>query len=327
MDKRIFITLIAIIVLIGAFIGMRFMLSDQCETPEVELEPAAPSTGQIVKFTCTNASENIAWDFGDGKSSSGKSTEHRFDTAGTYHVTINVNEKCSSVKEVIVRMPRKVETVKPSVIVPGAIHAGDDVTFTETTPGVTGWKWQVQPGTEKSEGPDFKLAFKNPGDYKIVVSIAGDFITGADTIPVKVLKAEYKPQPKKEANRRAAEQKRLADEKRKSDELSKKSSAAEKAAREAEFKERFMDIANLLHDNMKGEKASDDWQAIIAPQLCSSPVPMVQWHNSGGSDSIVRFSTFRRYMISNQYKVEKVDGIDKGSDNCVKRVRIVVTAN
>jgi PKD repeat protein len=57
--------------------------------------PNAPIDNQDVFFDASLSSGDIAsfsWDFGDGRHGSGMTTEHKFDAAGTYHVTLTITD-------------------------------------------------------------------------------------------------------------------------------------------------------------------------------------------------------------------------------------------
>ena len=89
MDKRVFISLIGVIIFFGVLFAFKKYVLNTCVPPEFALETEHPLVGQGVKFQCTNADgENISWDFGDGKKSSGTETEveHVYNTTGTYTV-------------------------------------------------------------------------------------------------------------------------------------------------------------------------------------------------------------------------------------------------
>jgi PKD repeat protein len=58
--------------------------------------PAAPIDNQDVFFDASTSSGAIAsfsWDFGDGRSGSGMTAEHKYDAAGTYHATLTISDQ------------------------------------------------------------------------------------------------------------------------------------------------------------------------------------------------------------------------------------------
>ncbi len=321
MDKRIFITLIAIILLIGAFIGIRAMLGNQCQIPEITVEPASPEAGQIVKFSCTNTEDNITWNFADGKSSSGSTAEHRFDSPGTYNVSAKVNDDCSNSKEVIVREQRKVVTVAPVISMPSEIHAGEEARFSETTSGAGLRKWTVKETNETGEGETFSTTFKSQGKYHLSVSLSGNYVTGDSTYSIDVLKAKpvvkpapvYIPEPPKP---KPVKPKPEPEPKPKPEP---KPAPTPKPARylsDDDFTTRFEQIAKGLGPgNADIGQAADDWRDVIAPQVCSGQFLTILIGDQPLSDS-----DFRRRLISGQTSDVEVSKIVRGNDNCVSKV-------
>ena len=77
--------------------------------PVIEFFPSAPVVGGAVTFDGTGTivtnvpADTVAvsyrWDFGDGTKASGSTTEHAYETAGTYDVTLRVIDSAGRVGE------------------------------------------------------------------------------------------------------------------------------------------------------------------------------------------------------------------------------------
>ncbi|HKR07423.1 MAG TPA: PKD domain-containing protein [Bacteroidia bacterium] len=209
MDKRVFITLLGVIVLVGAILTFQ-RLNIKCEPPAIKFEPSNPVVGERVTFTITSATEDIiTWDFGDSAVSSGPTAYHAYKLPRVYNVRAIIKEDCATPLEVNVGLPREMEIVIPSVSFPSVIHANEMVTFSEQTTDASVWNWKVNQTGETHQGQTFNPTFKNPGKYSVSVSINGKYVQGDTTFEVTVLKAMIDPsieanRLKKEAEERAA---------------------------------------------------------------------------------------------------------------------------
>ena len=328
MDKRIFITLIAIILLIGTFIGIRTMLNPQCEPPEVSIVPSRSEPGQLVKFTCMNADENVTWSFGDSKSASGKVTDHRFDAAGTYTITVKTDEECSVTVEYIVSAPRTVESIKPRVGIPEEIIARQPVKFKGLTEDATGWKWIVKETGDSGSGPEFTTTFKARGPYTLYVSIDGNYKKGADTIkltvvnPAPVVIPTPTPKPKpvpvpKPAPKPKPEPKPLPP-------------PAAEFLPNAEFQIEFKKIGNGIASTIAAEsdEASDAWASVIQKEVCTTPPTMVELTDQDGVKETIRLDEFKLQLINRQHTIKKAEVMERGvNPRCVKKIKVEVTTH
>jgi PKD repeat protein len=63
--------------------------------PAFTATPGSPEVGQTVLFDASTSQGTIVdyrWNFGDGSTASGRTTQHRYDTAGTYVVSLTVSD-------------------------------------------------------------------------------------------------------------------------------------------------------------------------------------------------------------------------------------------
>lgn len=361
MDKRVFFILIGIIVLVGAVLGIRIMLSEDCEPPEITISPLTPEVGQAVTFTCTNADENISWDFGDQGKSSGKDASHVYKTNGSFTVKAAIGD-CENTKEVVVIQKREMVRVTPSLVMPTEVHAGESITFSEVTPEVDSWKWTIKETNASSEGSSFTTSFGTMGTFTVSVSLRGKFVSGDTTFTVNVLKALPKQPDTKEIDKRKEEQRIAAEKKRqealaiaaknaeqnKIAEKERKAEAARlakekrdealaaKAAKDAaanaakaaetrkfisddEFKQKFVSIANDLHDD---ENASAGWKDYIVGATGDAGSMLVTIQ---GSDKPIKLESFKNIQItsSTPYKVAGVTKITRGPKNNIVAITII----
>ncbi len=335
MDKRIFITLIAVILLIGAFIGIRSMLSNHCEIPEITIDPALPEAGQLVKFSCSNSEENISWNFGDGKTSSGASVEHLYEASGVYNVVAKVDNECSNTKEVTIRDPRKVVTIAPVINIPSEIHAGEEAKFSETSSGASIRKWTLKETNETKEGESFSTTFKNQGIYHLAVSVSGNYVIGDSTFAITVLRPKpvVKTGPSEEelAARRLKQQEdqqRAEDARRRRAEENKNREAnnapkAKAFLNDAEFTAKFEQVVkDLGPDNKDKGQASDDWRDVISKQVCSGQFLQIGMLDETGKQTLISDTDFRRRLMTGQTSEVIVSRIERGKDNCISKILI-----
>ncbi len=308
MDKRVFIILIGLIVLIGAILGIRSMLGETCEPPEISYDPSSPETGQVIKFTCINADEKITWIFSDGSTSSGKITEHKFDSAGTFTVKTTVGDDCNSTKEIIVRSPRKVEKVQLSFSHPTEIFANQLVTFSDQTPEASNWKWKVLETGDSSSGMSFNYTFKKAQKYNVQLTVSGQYINGDTTFLVEAFKPKPVPVTKPKPDK-------------------------DKLMTDAVFKEKFMSIANDLHlketnklDSGK-PNPSNEWKDSILNQFSSGQSLIVDLTDDSNDKELIKAEDFKRRMLTGRYTILQVIGLERGKNKFVVRVTIKVKSN
>ncbi len=73
---------------------------------EVQLSPPEPAPGEPVLLQ-TTVLGNVSWDFGDGRTATGRSVSHTFPYPGIYHVTVYQGQVAAATTDVVVRIPEE----------------------------------------------------------------------------------------------------------------------------------------------------------------------------------------------------------------------------
>lgn len=117
-------------------------------------------------FTCTSASSDLSWNFGDGKTGIGISIPNQYVQAGTYHVTLKDNTTgLSTTKDIIVNpVPKSSFSISAN-----SSCTGTPITFTSTSSSETPiilYQWDFGNGTgiSKSE-PSTSFSYNSSGTF------------------------------------------------------------------------------------------------------------------------------------------------------------------
>ncbi len=172
-------------------------------TAEFEFSPTSPQAGQTIYFNAWKSKPatgrtivSYDWDFGSGRTASGITVEKRYDTAGTYKVTLTVTDdagkKGVASKDVTVGSAGAV--VADFTFSPTSPAVGQAVFFnaaSSTTPAgttITSYAWDFgDGGTGTSVTPSQSHTFAAAGTYVVRLTItnsAGQTATTTKNVTV-----------------------------------------------------------------------------------------------------------------------------------------------
>lgn len=155
--------------------------------PRFTVTPPAPIDHQTVIFdastsTSTNASiVSYLWNFGDGDTGSGITTQHSFDDAGTFIVTLTVTDSIGRVNRTSQSVTVAQGTIPTATIVvsPASPIVGQAVNFNGSTskpaPGrsIRSFEWDFGDGTSAG-GAQVSHAYATAGTYTVVLTVTDD---------------------------------------------------------------------------------------------------------------------------------------------------------
>jgi len=171
-------------------------------SPSFTLTPIAPTDNQLVLFDASasqapsnNPIATYAWNFGDGGRSTGRTTNHSYDSAGTYVVVLTISDA----------LGRSAETSRSLTVSPGTNPSASFV-FSPTTPlvnqqvnfnavgstpapgrQIVTYVWDFGDGTPAVNGPQTSHRFTRIGTYTITLTVtddAGRTSTVSLTVPI-----------------------------------------------------------------------------------------------------------------------------------------------
>lgn len=128
--------------------------------------------GDVHRFT---------WDFGDGKTATGAKVEHQYDEAGTYTVTLTVddgkgaaNSVASDTATVFVNAAPVARDVSiPDTMLLGAAGTFDASSVTDIDGQVISVEWRFSDGVTLGKRA-FRRSFQTPGSYEVSLFITDD---------------------------------------------------------------------------------------------------------------------------------------------------------
>lgn len=175
--------------------------------------PDSVALGNSILFDASSSEgrngniRDYIWDFGDGISSSGVSTEHVFSEPGNYMVTLNITTNTSSDcrtalyrKAINVNSPPTASAGNNLVVGVGEIITLDASNSTDRDGKITSYKWDTGDGIIK-EGVLINHKYISAGEYNIKLTVkdntglsnnsASDQLTiNVNSAPVPVIKAK-----------------------------------------------------------------------------------------------------------------------------------------
>jgi len=137
-----------------------FTWSGACAGSPVQFTDQSTSSGSIASWS---------WSFGDGTFSNSSSPSHAYSIAGTYQVTLVV-ENNSGCRDTLVRTITLASPPAPSFTYSSAC-AGSPVVFTPAqATGWSGWSWTFSNGAVAS-GQQASVIFNAPGSFTATLSV------------------------------------------------------------------------------------------------------------------------------------------------------------
>jgi len=181
-------------------------IEPQAPSASFTSSPSSPEVGQTVAFDASGSSDpdgtitNYAWDFGDGKTTTGATSSHSYSSSGTYTVTLTVTDN-----DGLTGTTTKSITVPPSGNGDGVdnepplANAGSDRTVdlgsvvpfsaasSSDNVGIVSYEWDFGDGTTGT-GVAPKHTYEAEGDYIVTLTVrdaAGNFHTVTILVTVK----------------------------------------------------------------------------------------------------------------------------------------------
>ena len=159
--------------------GLRFAFRSPVQAPEItRLEcPATLTTGDTGSFLVTTDGDgSTAWEWGDGTTSAGATTVHRFTAPGTYTVTATSSNRGGSDAEsclVEVVDPRNAPTLSGCRASTLTADVGEEVTFYGVATDADDVLVDFGDGSMASELP-VRHAFDRSGTYRVTLTARSD---------------------------------------------------------------------------------------------------------------------------------------------------------
>ncbi|MFO8029757.1 MAG: PKD domain-containing protein [Cyclonatronaceae bacterium] len=121
-----------------------------------------------------------SWDFGDGQSGSGEDITHRFESPGTYLVTLTVddgtglaNSTASTEHEIRINANPVAGIAAPELVAPGRIFTLDGTGSSDEDGEIISYEWFVN-DNPAGTGVRFETQLDEPGAHKIALKVTDD---------------------------------------------------------------------------------------------------------------------------------------------------------
>lgn len=166
--------------------------------------PVNSCVGKKIAFNALGTGGNYSWDFGDGTViNDASSASHSYQKAGTYNVSVNVNDgrgsacsTASDVKKITINEPPIAKAGENTACLVGTAVNFDGSGSTSST-GNLSYNWNFGDG-ESADGPKVSHTYQKNGDYRVTLtvndrqggecSVASDsFVANVHTAPDAVI--------------------------------------------------------------------------------------------------------------------------------------------
>ena len=322
MDKRVLITLGAIIVIAGAILIVR-MLGDNCTIESISLSSNKEMVGKAITFDCVTESDQVTWDFGDQSKLEGAKATHTYSQPGKYKVFAKAGEDCqSSIEEIEIIPVPTIVTIMPAVSIPKIIRAMELTTFKDETDKANEWNWKVSESGEIGNSKSFSTSFKKAGSYTISLSVKGEYIKGDTAFQVLVsspVVVQKKVEPRLYIPTPPAKKKEPAPT---PDPIPVKETRSFMS--DSEFKSLFLQVANDLAE--EGNNSSTEWKEKIMSQFLSGGNTSIIVEDQNGNRKTMIISGFKIKQIgtTSPYKVLSVKNITRAANKSISGITISV---
>lgn len=304
MDKRIIISFLALILLLGVIIGIRMLLHD-CKSPEIEISNLTPETGELVHLRNITG-DKVKWYINDKEIDFSSEIKYAFKTSGKNNIKAIVNEKCETVKEIDVKTPCEVNVINPTFSLPSEIEEDVPCTIKNRTENPSSVSWFIEETKETYSGNSFTTVFNTAGKYKITLKVSGKCFKGDTTFAINVkkqknIKVDYPIIKEPVITKENAIVKTPV-----------KPVKTAEVSISNDFITEFINKSNLLYETSEG------WSEIVT-KFCSDG--MVEMYIDGALFRSTNIEKYRKIMINGNYKVLSGDIINK-QPSCIKLFRV-----
>jgi len=158
-------------------------------TPVFTFTPTAPTANQTVLFdasqstsTASNPIAGYMWDFGDGRTASGRTASHQYSTPGTYVARLTITDGIGRSAQTSQSIP--VSAGAPPVplftISPTAPVINQQINFNavESTPApgrrIVSYTWDFGDGGAPATGMQTSRAYARAGTYVVTLTVTDD---------------------------------------------------------------------------------------------------------------------------------------------------------
>ena len=156
--------------------------------------PANPVAGQDVGFTDQSTGNLTAWvwNFGDGGVSSEQNPQHRYNTAGTFTVTLTIYRNAEALAATKTITVSSGNPVTPTInaafdLSTSSATVGQNIAFTDRSSGSpTSWSWSFGDGSFSSQ-QNPSHAYAAPGSYTVTLTASSASSSAAATKSITVV--------------------------------------------------------------------------------------------------------------------------------------------
>jgi PKD domain len=181
LDEQVYLTMILVAVISLLVLGFRYTNRHPCPPVTLQIQSNSDSLqkGNLISFKANAPGGNdFSWNFGDGSKNdeTTASVFHKFIAAGTYTISVTVDDQCTEFQDVVITEGRisDYNTLGSLFNGPSTGYLGFPVTFEDLSTKSTSWEWYFDDHIKvDATGKSATYIFKTPGVKKISLIVDG----------------------------------------------------------------------------------------------------------------------------------------------------------
>ncbi len=310
-DSKVYLLFFLIFLFGVGFFTYNFVKNEDCTSVDFAMISLSKTTGDLIEFKSLGRNDSKwEWNFGDGSNNEYiPDVLHKFDSAGTYNVTLKVNNSCVVSKQIHIAQSVYRENIDheqvPTIVFPNKIRAGELIEFECVSDFATKWEWRFGTDGVDAITKDAKHVFEEEGTYKISL-VVNDNLQHVLIEKIQVLPKKGKRRKRRRRRDRVNEVLigQIPDDPKENNEKEEEDDMIKLTRSEAK---------KMLESYALGQVDYVD----IKPYLCSSDIRVV---NTSGKNSSLR--SLLNFIRGKQIDIIDVNLYKNTETGCVKRIHI-----
>ena len=178
-DRKVLLTFLLVFLVGVGLLSFKLNKIVDCTAVGFDVISSSYTTEDLIEFKSMDPSGfEWAWDFGDKTEGDFRANVvHQFEKAGTYKITLEMNNSCVLTKEVTIVPKEKIlnPELVPNIEAPRSVRVGDLIEFTSDSEFAKSWEWSFgETASVDAREQNPKYIFKTPGKKTILLLVNDD---------------------------------------------------------------------------------------------------------------------------------------------------------
>lgn len=178
-DEQVFFAMTGMCVIALIVLAFQYANQETCSPIKISFSDSLVA-GSIIRFKAeTQGGKTFAWNFGDGaeKEEHNNTTTHIYKTAGSYTLSILINDHCEETQTFLVKEAPVVANTGLLPVIEASsdtAYTGEPITVTDVSTNSTSWEWFFgETNTVDKSTQEATYIYNTPGYKTIYLRING----------------------------------------------------------------------------------------------------------------------------------------------------------